>query len=175
MTEQEAAAINEAAKTQANEIAAFIQPSEEFPPKPKGATYAALESVRVNIPPSFQKGFLAGAKALDEMRKPSFDNRAKIQELLWDFSCDVTADPCVITEEIILLALNCKLPENIKQAIEDAVKEYAGISDDKFANSAKTYDAYNIDESFKNGAEFALRLSENSGQLDNINAKNQSK
>ena len=113
-----------------------------------------------------EEGFLAGAKALDEMRKPNFDNRAKIQELLWAFSCDGTTDPNVITEEIILLAQNCKPSENIKQAIEDAAAKYAGISDDKFANSAKTYDAYNIDESFKNGAEFALKLSENSGQVD---------
>lgn len=71
--------------------------------------------------------FMAGVRALDELRKPS---------------------------------------EDIKQTIEGAAAKYAGISDDKFANSAKTYDAYNIDESFKNGAEFALNLSENSRQVD---------
>ena len=59
------------------------------------------------------------------------------------------------------------MTEQEQQAINEAAKKYSGISDDKFANSAKTYDAYNIDESFKNGAEFALKLSEKSGQLDN--------
>ena len=58
------------------------------------------------------------------------------------------------------------MTEQEQQAINEAAKKYSGISDDKFANSAKTYDAYNIDESFKNGAEFALRLYENSGQVD---------
>mgnify|MGYP003613013565 CR=1 FL=1 len=74
-------------------------------------------------------GFLAGAKALDEMRKPNFDNRAKIQELLWTFSCDATTDSKVITEEIIRLAQSCKLEQtdDIRQPEEDLVKEIMGI------------------------------------------------
>jgi len=36
--------------------------------------------------------------------KPSEDSRSKIQELLWVFSCDASADPKETTEEIIRLA-----------------------------------------------------------------------
>ena len=55
--------------------------------------------------------------ALSKLRNPSEENRARIQELLWAFSCDGTADPKEITEEIIRAAQNCKPEpsENIGQ------------------------------------------------------------
>jgi hypothetical protein len=54
---------------------------------------------------------------LSELRKPSEENRARIMELLWVFSCDSTTDPKEITEEIIRAAQNCKPEpsENIGQ------------------------------------------------------------
>lgn len=105
MTKQEAAAINEAAKKYVSEHCA------------NGTHLERCSNM----------SFIAGAKALDEMRKPSFDNRAKIQELLWDFSCEGTADPNVITEEIIRLAQNCEMSENSGQVDEDLVKKITDI------------------------------------------------
>jgi hypothetical protein len=56
----------------------------------------------------------------------SIDNRARIMELLWVFSCDGTADPKKITDEIILLAQNCKRqPDNseLLEALEETDKD----------------------------------------------------
>ena len=63
----------------------------------------------------FVDGMLKGAKfALSELRKPSEENRARIQELLWAFSCDASANPKEITEEIIRAAQMCEPePSNI--------------------------------------------------------------
>jgi hypothetical protein len=59
-------------------------------------------------------GIMIGAKILDNLRKPSEDNRAKIQELLWVFSCDASVDPKETTEELIRLA-QCCAPSSCRQ------------------------------------------------------------
>ena len=75
--------------------------------------------------------FVKGAEFLSNLRKPSepeisVDNRAKIMELLWVFSCDGSADPKVTTEELVRLAQNCE-PErgititNVSEPSEDAI------------------------------------------------------
>ena len=39
-----------------------------------------------------------------------------------------------------------------EQKLNEAAEKYAGISDDKFANSAKKYDAYDMADAFDSGS-----------------------
>ena len=66
---------------------------------------------------------------LSELRKPSEENRARIMELLWVFSCDSTTDPKEITEEIIRAAQNCEPEpsEPIGRTDEDLVNKITDI------------------------------------------------
>lgn len=41
-----------------------------------------------------------------------------------------------------------------EQKLNEAAEEYAGISEDKFANSAKKYDAYDMADAFSSGYEW---------------------
>ena len=52
--------------------------------------------------------------------------------------------------------MKTEVTEQERNAIESYANNHAGISDDKFANSAKKYDAYDLCDAVQKGAEFAL-------------------
>lgn len=55
------------------------------------------------------------------------------------------------------------------KTIDEVAKEYAGMSDDKFANSAKKYDAFDLKQAFEYGVEFAQQFINVDEELPNKN------
>lgn len=70
----------------------------------------------------------------------SEDNRIRIHELLWVFSCDATTDPDKITEEIIQLATMCEpkiKDESINNELLEALKMAESVLSENFASIRK--------------------------------------